>query len=247
MDIMGPGDEARRQLLIQTLAAGTLGTALFSRAAAADVQGGRPRRLPPEQSVYRVTGRVLVDGVAVAADTRIAPDATIETASNSEIVFVVGDNAMLVRGDSRIALEAGTGAGQTLLAGVRVVRGKLLSVFPTGQPRQLNMPTASVRITGTGVYVEADTEQAYFCTCYGVSEVVAVGDPLSRTTVATTHHDRPLYIVARASSGERIRPAPFVNHTDQELMLIETLVGRTPPFNFPGTQYQTPRSGRIYR
>jgi hypothetical protein len=32
-----------------------------------------------------------------------------------------------------------------------------------------------------------------------------------------------------------------MNHTDQELMLIETLVGRTTPFVFSGTQYSAPR------
>ena len=33
----------------------------------------------------------------------------------------------------------------------------------------------------------------------------------------------------------------FINHTDQELMLIETLVGRTPPFVFPMDIYNAPR------
>ena len=41
--------------------------------------------------------------------------------------------------------------------------------------------------------------------------------------------------------GKKIRNAPFINHTDQELMLIETLVGRTPPFVFPKSDYSGPR------
>ena len=59
--------------------------------------------------------------------------------------------------------------------------------------------------------------------------------------MVSKHHDRPIYILAEGPSGERIRAAPFINHTDQELMLIEALVGRTPPFVFPGEQYQGPR------
>ena len=35
--------------------------------------------------------------------------------------------------------------------------------------------------------------------------------------------------------------APFINHTDQELMLIEALVGRVPPFVFPKSDYNPPR------
>jgi len=55
------------------------------------------------------------------------------------------------------------------------------------------------------------------------------------------HHDKPLYILANATPGESIRRAPFINHTDQELMLIESLVGRTPPFVFPIDSYTAPR------
>jgi hypothetical protein len=32
------------------------------------------------------------------------------------------------------------------------------------------------------------------------------------------------------SGGELIVPAPVINHTDSELILIEELVGRIPPF-----------------
>ena len=51
----------------------------------------------------------------------------------------------------------------------------------------------------------------------------------------------PVYVLANAPAGKSIRPAPFINHTDQELMLVETLVGRTPPFVFPKDDYQGPR------
>ena len=37
------------------------------------------------------------------------------------------------------------------------------------------------------------------------------------------------------------RAAPFIDHTDQELMLIEALVGRSPPFVFPRSDYLRPR------
>ena len=100
---------------------------------------------------------------------------------------------------------------------------------------------ATIGIRGTGVYMESDPEQSYVCTCYGVTDISAINDGESTETVSATHHDRPLYILGRAQPGNSIRRAPFINHTDQELMLIETLVGRTPPFVFPGNQYNAPR------
>jgi len=51
-------------------------------------------------------------------------------------------------------------------------------------------------------------------------------------TVQTEHHDAPRYAVARATSGRSVREAPFKNHTDMEVGLIETLVGRSAPIQF---------------
>lgn len=238
-------DDPRRALLLQALAAGLLGGAWFDSPLAADLLGGRPAKLPPGQSIYRVSGKVLVNGQAAAADTPIAATDIVETAPGSEIIFVVGANAMLVRGDSRVALKA-TGPAAALAA-IEVLKGKVLTVFGSGEPRRIVTSTATIRIRGTGVYLEADPQQTYFCTCYGEADVAANKDPTSTETVVATHHDKPLYILAVAQPGRGIRAAPFVNHNDQELLLIETLVGRTPPFIFPGSQYNTPRSNARYK
>lgn len=244
MTSIGPHDEARRRLLVRALAGGWFGAALIGRdAGAAGPFGGRPEKLPPGQSVYRITGRVLIDGQPAAADSHIAANATLDTAPGGELIFVVGDAAMLMREDSRVTLE---GEGGDAIRSVRLLKGRLLSVFGGGA-RRLATPAATIAISGTGVYMEARPEETYFCTCYGVSEVRAVDDPSSRTTVAATHHDRPLFIARAGEPGSLIRTAPFIDHTDQELMLIETLVGRTPPFVFPGSQYERPRSRDIYR
>ena len=106
---------------------------------------------------------------------------------------------------------------------------------------KVSTSTSTIGIRGTGFYVESDPEQTYFCTCYGVTEVASNSDPDSKETIAATHHDRPLYIVADGGQGKNIRNAPFLNHTDQELSLIETLVGRKTPFVFSKDTYSAPR------
>ena len=128
-----------------------------------------------------------------------------------------------------------------VVSGLRVLTGKILSVFPSGRPVRMTTRNASIGIRGTGVYMESDPEQTYFCTCYGTADIAAVSDPTSRETVVSSHHDRPLYILAGEQPGRNIRLAPFIDHTDQELMLIEALVGRTPPFVFPKDDYKQPR------
>jgi hypothetical protein len=65
--------------------------------------------------------------------------------------------------------------------------------------------------------------------------------------VQSRHHDRPLYIDGGARNrGRAIRRARFINHTDDELSLIETLVGRMPPFIHGKENYERPRPGDVY-
>lgn len=91
---------------------------------------------------------------------------------------------------------------------------------------------------GTGLYVEAERERTYVCACYGITDLAALSDPSSRETIESDHHDEPRYILASGAPGIRIRSAPVINHTDFELTLIESLVGRVPPFGAGGGGYQ---------
>jgi len=233
-------DDLRRRLLIKALAAGLFSSAVFNGEASAQVLGARPARMPPGKSIYRIEGLVRVDGQPATLDTQIAASATIETGKNSEVVYVVGESAFLQRSESHVTLETRE-ADSMIVSGTQLLTGKILSVFPSGRPVRMTTKNASIGIRGTGVYMESDPQQTYFCTCYGTADLVAASDPTSRETVVSRQHDRPLYILAGEQPGQNIRAAPFINHTDQELMLIEALVGRSPPFVFPRNDYVGPR------
>jgi hypothetical protein len=236
----GEPEHLRRRLLVRALAAGLFSAGISARAFAQTFLGGRPAKLPAGQSIYRLSGDVKVNDKPATLQTRIGPADSIETGRDAEIVYVVGENSFMLRGASRLTLES-DGSGSTLLAGFRIVTGAVLSVFPNRRRLRLATQTATIGIRGTGVYMEAEPRQTYFCTCYGTAEVTATNDSQSKQTVQATHHDRPLYILADEKPGGNIREAPFINHTDQELTLIEALVGRTPPFIFPKDNYSGPR------
>ena len=82
--------------------------------------------------------------------------------------------------------------------------------------------------------LESEPDQTYVCTCYGQADLASITDAQSHESVTTRHHDAPRYILADAPTGGKIRRAPVINHTDEELELIESLVGRTVPFAFTG-------------
>lgn len=227
-----PGHHQRRRLL-QGMAAWMLMMVL----PAAKVKAAAftpPPRLPATRSVYRVSGRAWVNGNRAHADTMIKPGDTVKTAQDSEIVFVVGDHAMLLRGGSHLVIEPHehNELGSLLIGALRLFSGKLLSVS-RNKGMHIHTPNVTIGIRGTGVYLEAGPDRTYFCNCYGEVDVVANHDATSKATVVSSHHDQPLYIYSKGQPGQCIHAAHRSgkpNHTDQELMLAEALVGRVPPF-----------------
>jgi len=242
----GPeADDPRRRLLIQALTA-----SLFSALAPAGgafaqgIFGSRPTKLPPSQSIYRLVGSAKVNDRDATLETQIRSGDTVETGRDSELVFVVGANAMIVRSDSRVVIagpEKRSELTSLIISGLRVLTGKILAVTPRGTQMRVDTTVATIGIRGTGFYIESDPQLTYFCTCYGLTDVQANADPESKESIKARHHDRPVYVTTDGARGNNIRNAPFINHTDQELMLIETLVGRNPPFIFPKDDYTGPR------
>jgi len=234
-------DDPRRRVLIKALALGMFSGGLSMQAALAQgLFGGLPEKLPANRSIYRIQGTAFVNGTPATLETRIRPGDIVKTAKDSEIIFVVGGHAMIMRSEGRVVIEGQQESSSMLISGLRMLTGKLLSVSRDSR-MQLATASVSVGIRGTGWYAEANPEQTYFCTCYGTTDITSSTDPQSRVTVVSKHHDRPVYILADASPGQGIRDAPFINHTDQELALIEALVGREPPFVFYRDDYLGPQ------
>ena len=207
----------------------------------AQVFGDIPKELGSDESIFELQGDVLVDGKKAKMSTRIKADSLIETASNSFIIFRVGKDAHILRENSRMQLEG----ENALEAGLHLITGKLLSVFgkrDEGKTHNLRTSTATIGIRGTGVYAESDSDKSYLCTCYGSTKIQSSIEPTQSEIVTTTHHDSPRFILKDPQQGKLIIPAPVFNHTDEELALIEAIVGRESPISaIQG--YKRPRRG----
>ena len=234
-------EDPRRRVLIQALSLGLFASGLpLEESFAQSIFGSRPSKLPPTQSIYRLQGQATVNDKEADLQTRINPGDTVKTAKGSEIIFVVNSNAMVVRANSTLIIEKEEKSSSFIIAGLRLLTGALLSVS-RNTPMKVGTRNATIGIRGTGFYIEAEPEQTYFSTCYGSTTVESTADPESKENIVATHHDRPIYVVNDGGKGKNIRAAPFLNHTDQELGLIETLVGRSPAFVFPKDAYTAPR------
>ena len=163
----GEPDDPRRDFLVRLLGCGFFAAGgLAWRTAAA--MGRLPRELPPGKSIYELTGQVLVNGRPAREDMVIRPNDTVVTGPNSRIIFAVGKDAFLVRPNSRIVMEADN--SNAIVRNLRLVTGKILSVLGARPARTRSFfrtPTATVGIRGTGLYMEAEPDLSYICTCYG--------------------------------------------------------------------------------
>ncbi len=178
------------------------------------------------QGLRNTRGEVSINGKPAEPGAMVRPGDAIETGRRGYATFVVGEDAFLVRANSRAEL-IGSGA---LVSAMQLVTGKLLSVFGRGRDRRLLTATASIGIRGTAAYLEAEPARTYFCLCYGIADVAAKTGG-AQETVTTTYHESPRYIYGDGRS-RAIVPAYMSNHTDSELMLLESLVGRFPPTEF---------------
>jgi hypothetical protein len=236
-------DPARREWLVRALASGafaaggSFGCGLFGAGTAvAQPLGKVPGPLPAGRSFYDVSGPVMVNGKPATLATPVGVNDTVETGKSGRAIFVVGLDAYILRDNSRLELKgSGVFANQ-----LRLFTGALLSVFGKG-PRTVSGPTSTIGVRGTGLYLEADPDLTYVCTCYGATDIAAADDPKIAESIVSAHHDAPRYVLAKPDKGRRIVPAPFKNHTDLELTLIESLVGRTPPFSLFDESYGSPR------
>ena len=171
-------------------------------------------------------GGVRVNGKKASKTTLIRPGDTVETAKGARVVFVVGEDAFLLRGESKLILEHTSGTSPVLVTGLRLTSGGLLAAFAPG-PRRIETPTATAGIRGTAVYIEASAQQTYFCTCYGVVELRDRPGGEKKTVISGYHSANMIF--ANPAERGKIAEAEVKDHTDEELIMLERLVGRTSP------------------
>jgi hypothetical protein len=203
-------DFDERRLFLKGLAVGVAGglSGVIQQVLAADA---------PASGIQRLKGEVTINGASAKEGAVIKRGDVVATAADSEVVYVIGRDAFVQRADTRVSF-----AGDATASFMRVVTGGLLSVFGRGS-KKITLPTATIGIRGTGCYIETEPARSYFCLCFGdVLLRPMKGKPLR---YKTRHHENPLWIEKGATTK-----AGVINHTDAEIIMLETLVGRGSPF-----------------
>ena len=238
-DDLHPEDEKRRAYLVKLLTLSAMTTTPMGVLHAA-WWGSTPKKLDEDKSIFSLEGDVRVNGQRADLGTRIKGGDRVSTLRNSEVVFAVGSDSFVLRSNSEMEIEGGGFFVDTL----RMLTGSVLSVFGRRSAQQqliMNSSTATIGIRGTGVYMESEPGLTYLCTCYGQVGLYNSDDLNDSELLTATHHDAPKYISDKKVRGTAIRPAPFKNHTDAELKILESIVGREVPFGIESELYKGER------
>jgi hypothetical protein len=213
-------NRSRRRLLKQLTALGLLAGAGIPGLIRDALAAGN---YPSVQGLHKIKGDVRINGIPAREGQPVLPGDKVTTGANGEAIYVIDRNAFLQRSNS--VVQFGKDASKEFF---RVVSGRILSVFEHGEKR-LVVPTAVLGIRGTACYIEAAPKKVYFCLCYGTALVEPTAEPGRVERIVTEHHDHPIYIYDDTGMPSMAN-TEVANHTDQELIMLEWLNRRRPPF-----------------
>ena len=159
-----------------------------------------------------------------ASDIKNGDEITVST--GGKLVFSKGEDAFLVRGGSTLQVYAEENSA--FVSALRLVNGAVLGVFGKRKSTtQIYTVTATIGIRGTAVYAAVTPDKLYTCTCYGHTDLI-VG--LDSADVIATHHNA--HVVTNGINGNaQMKAFEVIDHNDDELRMLEALVGRKPIFD----------------
>lgn len=214
----------------------------FLQAAAAwTAMGGFGAAMAQQRgNIVELAGDAMVNNGPLRPGDFVQTGDRIETGPGSNLVFVMGNAAFQVRENSRISVERG--ATLHAVSVLRMLTGAVVSVWGRGSTRQIQTPTLTAGIRGTGVYTEVFPQQSYrsyFCNCYGVVDMSAGPDK----TVSEAQYHQSFWGEVEPKNGRYLTPAKAINHTDEEVEALARLMGQRTAWEIAGRKGTMDGSG----
>ncbi len=218
--------QSRRNTLKKLTVLGLLGPAGISGLIQEALAKGDAPTIP---GVNTMTGSVTINGQPAKVGSAVKPGDKVGTGKASTTVIVLGKDAFLLRENTSVIFEENKGKPGALES-ILIATGKVLSVFEKRERDgvRIRAASATIGIRGTGCYIEIQEKRTYLCLCYG--EAAIDGQGMANTKILkTTHHENPVWL-DDSGGVMKVDKAGFVNHNDDELIMLENLLGREPPF-----------------
>lgn len=184
-----------------------------------------PGRAASNSSIHKLEGHVYINNRLANVDSVILAGDSIVVAHGGELVMRMRSDAFLLRGGSVLEIA---GKSNLLISGLRLVTGAMLAVFDKRKsPVHIVTSTATIGIRGTGVYLDTKPHSLYTCTCYGQTDIIVGRDVQQISSIHHSAHE----VSADSSGAMATHSMEVIGHTDDDLRMLEALVGRKPPFD----------------
>ena len=176
--------------------------------------------------IHEIEGDVFINKIKINSASIIRNGDEVVVSKNGKLVFVMGEDAFLVRGGSTLRVYSEDGS--VVISALRLVGGAMLGVFgKRKKTTRIFTATATIGIRGTAMYAAVSPGKLYTCTSYGHTDLI-VGR--ARKKVVSTHHNP--HIVTTGKNGKaQMKAFQMQDNNDDELRMLEALVGRKPLFN----------------
>ncbi len=178
---------------------------------------------PIRQGITSLKGMVYINGLQVKRlGFLVYPNDYIRVGKGSSVSFVMGKDAYFLKQNTSLHLNREGSQRGFFATGLKLFRGAFLAAFGHRR-KKIYTPHATIGIRGTGIYLNAESDQTYFCICYGQTEIML---PQGRIEgISATHHS------ARIIRNNQIIQSSMLDHHDQQNIALEALVQRPNPFN----------------
>jgi len=181
--------------------------------------------------IRELKGKVWINGTLATMDSTIKSGDALKTGRDSRVIFVLGEDVFKLGERSRLKVKW---RKESRFGDVSLVAGSLMGVFGKGD-RKIHTHSATMGIRGTGIFIQVDNEKTYFCTCYGKTSLDSPDGTVKGHITETSYHKA--YWVKHPDTiaegeTEILSSAPMLYHDDEELVQLESFVGRTPPASF---------------
>jgi hypothetical protein len=175
-------------------------------------------------NIHELRGKVYINRDIATLGSMIRPGDLVTTGHNGRVSFSIDGDAFLLK--ERTSLRVGSEDSKVINV-LRLLTGKLLSVFEKGRKREIVTSTATIGIRGTACFLNVESKSIYYCNCYGKTELRA--ENIKEEFEATHHNAHQIDFDGMHVMGMSVMKV--IDHTDDELRRLESYVGRVPPFD----------------
>lgn len=175
-------------------------------------------------NIHSLSGSVFINTRRASHGDSILPGDLITTSHTGSIAFTVGADAFLLKENTSVQVGE---MSNPVLSLLQLLTGKLLGAFETGRNRRIVTANATIGIRGTACFLNSTPDNLYYCNCYGKTSLTS-GDRVEHFE-ATQHSAFDASFVDGVMTG--VKSDQVLDHTDDELRMLEALVGRVPLFD----------------